>query len=164
MGSHESARTMTDEWYTPPEVFAGLGTFDLDPAAPPGGVPWVPAARHFDAGDDGLHQPWAGSVWLNPPYSEVEDWMQRMAEHGDGIALVFARTETRWWNRWVWHHTTGVLFVRGRIAFCRSADPTDRGESPGAPSALVAYGAEAHGRLWDAGLSGAVVAAPELIA
>jgi hypothetical protein len=28
------------EWYTPPEIFEALGlTFDLDPCAPPGGLP-----------------------------------------------------------------------------------------------------------------------------
>lgn len=41
------------EWYTPPEIFDALGLrFDLDPAAPPGGVPWVPATRHLSK--DGL--------------------------------------------------------------------------------------------------------------
>jgi len=59
----------TDEWYTPPEVFAALGiNFELDPAAPPGGVPWIPAARHFSKRDDGLTQPWSGlgQTFLTP--------------------------------------------------------------------------------------------------
>jgi hypothetical protein len=76
----------TDEWFTPPEVFDALGIdFDLDPAAPPSGVPWIPANRHFSKADDGLTQPWTGRVWLNPPYGrETRRWLARLAEHGDG--------------------------------------------------------------------------------
>lgn len=129
----------TDEWFTPPELFAALNIgFDLDPAAPPGGVPWIPAERHFSKADDGLTQPWAGRIWLNPPYGrETGRWLARLAEHRDGIALVFARTETRWFQQYV-PAATAVCYIAGRLSFVRP-DGT-RGDSAGAPSLLIAYG------------------------
>ncbi len=127
------------EWYTPPEVFAALGiAFDLDPAAPPGGVPWVPARHHFSRLDDGLKQRWFGRVWLNPPYGrETGRWLDRLAEHGDGIALVYARTDTAWFHR-VGPAATAVCLVAGRLRFI-SADG-ERATQATAPSLLLAFG------------------------
>jgi hypothetical protein len=65
--------------------------------------------------------------------------MKRLAEHGNGIALIFARTETATWFEWVWPKATAVLFFRGRIAFCH-VDGHRAQTSAGAPSALIAYG------------------------
>jgi DNA N-6-adenine-methyltransferase (Dam) len=127
------------EWYTPPAVFRALGlSFDLDPAAPTGGVPWVPADRCFSRAENGLAQPWAGRVWLNPPYGrEVKLWLDRLAQHGDGLALVFARTDTRWYQG-VSRQATAVCFVAGRLAFVRPDGSTTG--SAGAPSVLLAFG------------------------
>jgi hypothetical protein len=82
-------------------IFEALGIeFDLDPAAPAGDVPWVPARAHYSKVDDGLARPWFGRVWLNPPYGrDVDRWMRRLVGHGDGLALVFARSDTRWFSR-----------------------------------------------------------------
>lgn len=137
IGSHESARSLTDEWLTPPAILRALGEFDLDPCSPMS-RPWPTALRHLTLADDGLDRPWQGRVWLNPPYSEVGPWVARMARHGRGTALVFARTETDWWQRFVWSSASCVLFLSGRVSFYR-ADGTPAG-SPGAPSALAAYG------------------------
>jgi hypothetical protein len=130
----------TDEWYTPPEVFDALGiSFDLDPAAPPGGVPWIPADRHFSKADDGLRSPWAGRVWLNPPYGrQTASWLARLAEHGDGIALAFARTDTQWFHQQA-TRATAICFIAGRLKFVRGEG---QGESSTAlaPSLLIAYG------------------------
>ena len=53
--SHESQKAQTVEWYTPPWLFTAMGlTFDLDPCSPPGGLPWIPAARVFTEADNGL--------------------------------------------------------------------------------------------------------------
>lgn len=85
----------TDDWYTPPWVFAGMAVrFDLDVCAPPGGVPWVPADRHFTIADDGLSEPWAGIVWCNPPYSSPTLWCRRWAHHSDGALLIRADLST----------------------------------------------------------------------
>jgi hypothetical protein len=129
----------TDEWYTPPEVFAALGTdFDLDPAAPPGGVPWVPAVRSYCLADDGLTRPWRGRIWLNPPYGrQTGPWLTRLAEHGDGLALVYARTDTRWFHQAL-SRATAICFLAGRLHFI-AADHRRRSNAT-APSVLIAYG------------------------
>lgn len=91
-----------DEWLTPPEIIHALGPFDLDPCAPIK-RPWATAEQHFTIEDNGLLKPWAGLVWCNPPYGNVAPaWFRRMREHGNGIMLTFARTETGHFFESVW--------------------------------------------------------------
>lgn len=107
----------TDDWYTPPSLFEDMGVeFDLDVAAPPGGVPWIPAKRYFTENDDGLTQPWEGFVWCNPPYSAPTRWLDKLASHGDGIILVRADLSSggyfRAFSRADWLHVPS-----GRLQF-----------------------------------------------
>lgn len=138
---HSPVEGGTDEWWTPPEVFEALGiSFDLDPCAPPSpAAPWLPVARRLTRADDGLALPWVGRVWLNPPYGKQAGlWVRRLAEHGDGIALVFSRTDVRWWHDAV-PRATAICFIRGRLTFVAGAGQSAPGNS-GGPSALVAFG------------------------
>jgi hypothetical protein len=138
MGSHHSAKMTTAEWLTPPEILKALGEFDLDPCAPID-RPWDTARRHYTIEDDGLSKVWEGRVWLNPPYGrEAYAWLKRMAEHGSGVALIFARTETDAFFKWVWGKANGVLFIKGRINF-HLPDGTKSQKNAGAPSILVSY-------------------------
>lgn len=130
------------EWYTPPAVFDALGLqFDLDPCAPPGGVPWVPAARSYSIEDDGFAQPWTGRVWLNPPYGrETGRWVAKLGDHGDGVALVFARVDTAW-GQAAMRAADAVCLVAGRLSFIAGHAPADRrGHNAAAPSMLLGYG------------------------
>src|SRR5438270_10575273 len=92
--------------------------FDLDPCCPPTGKPeWIPARHWFTIHDNGLLQPWLGRVWLNPPYGpEVGRWLSRLVEHGDGIALVPARTDTRWFHEYA-TKAGAICFLKGRPHF-----------------------------------------------
>lgn len=67
----------------------------MDVAAPPGGVPWVPADRSYSVEDDGLAQPWYGLVWCNPPYSAPTPWCYLWANHPEGIIVLRADLSTR---------------------------------------------------------------------
>ncbi len=120
--SHESPVGATVEWYTPPEFFQRLGDvhFDLDPASPLSGpVPWVPAERFYSPTDDGLTQPWEGSVWLNPPYGPLGvEFIRKMVAHGDGLLLIPARTETRIFQ-YAAARASGVCFLRDRLHYIR---------------------------------------------
>jgi hypothetical protein len=157
IGSHHSAVCGSDEWLTPPEILRALGPFDLDPCAPVN-RPWDTAAKHLTVEDDGLDHPWEGRVWLNCPYSEVEKWMRRMADHNYGVALVFARTDTRWWFETIWLTATALLFLRGRVTFYRvDGEASKAGHNSGGPSVLVAYGAANARSLKESGIDGRYV-------
>ncbi len=107
----------THDWLTPPEILAKLGAFDLDPCASQF-QPWRTAAQQFTITDDGLARAWQGRVWCNPPYGpHAEKFLRRCAEHANGIALIFARTETKAFQQWCFPRATGMLFMAGRIKF-----------------------------------------------
>jgi len=139
---HAPNEGATNEWYTPPHVFERLGVrFDLDPCSPKSGLPWIPADNWFCEEDNGLAQEWWGRVWMNPPYGRVTGrWMHKLREHGNGIALVFARTDVKWWHETVCD-ASAVCLIEGRLTFL----PADGSKAPGnsgAASALVAFGEE----------------------
>jgi hypothetical protein len=143
-------------WLTPPEILAPLGAFDLDPCAAPSPRPWSTASRHIELPEDGLTAEWHGRVWLNPPFgSHTGKWLGRMALHGNGIALVFARTDTAMFNTSVWPHCSAVLFLAKRPHFHRPDGARAAGNS-GGPICLIAYGEANADALRTCGLAGAV--------
>jgi hypothetical protein len=162
MGGHQSAAMLKDEWLTPPHILKALGDFDLDPCAPHASRrPWDTAKTHYSVEDDGLSQPWFGRVWCNPPYGlEAARWLDRLSAHGDGVALIFARTETAMFFDHVWGKADALLFIRGRLHF-HHVDGTRAAANAGAPSVLVAYGAENVAALERSGL-GVVVSVPKV--
>lgn len=140
MGGHSLPNEgKTDVWLTPPDLLKRLGRFDLDPCACADPRPWPTADHMIAPPHDGLAVDWSGRVWLNPPYGTMTGaWLERLANHGSGMALIFARTETEDWRRFVWGKATGILFLSGRLFFHRP-DGSRAEHNSGAPSALVAY-------------------------
>lgn len=147
--SFERTATGKEEWLTPPSLIKALGGFDLDPCAPKlSKRPWTTAKEHYDIWDNGLLCPWHGRVWLNPPYgNETHKWLGRLEQHtkggGSGIALIFARTETEMFKRYIWEskEASCIVFLYGRLRFY-NADGTQAANSAGAPSCLVGYGSQ----------------------
>lgn len=127
-----------DTWLTPPELIKALGDFDLDPCSPIN-RPWNTAKHHFTENDNGLLQDWNNMrVWLNPPYGrELEAWLNRMAMHNNGIALIFARTETKAFHNYVFPYANSILFIKGRIQFYDINGV--KNHNANAPSILVGY-------------------------
>ncbi len=84
MAAKKKRARKTDERFTPPEVFVlrdrvWPGGVDTDPA-------WSPrsfsrARRCYTKHDNGLRQLWLGLVWLNPPWSDVLPWLERLLDH-----------------------------------------------------------------------------------
>jgi phage N-6-adenine-methyltransferase len=144
-------------------LFAGLaarfGGFDLDPAATPDNAK---CPRFFTRAEDGLRQPWAGRVWLNPPYGrEIAAWVRKGWEAAQTTAelvvcLVPARTDTSWWHRYC--ALGEVEFLPGRVRFgsassgapfpsavvvFRNAATVTKGPEPAPPPAAVGPAGEA---------------------
>ena len=156
-GHQRGHRGKSDDWLTPPEIIKALGPFDLDPCASVD-QPWRTAWEQRDVYDDGLALPWWGFVWLNPPFGpDAATWVRRLADHGDGIALVPARTETRWFVEQVWQRADAVLFLHGRPHFHRPVTGERAPFNSGAPIVLVGYGTKAVDRLRCSGLHGSIV-------
>lgn len=167
-------RSKTTEYQTPPDLFDKLdeefGPFDLDPCCrilhrsaglilqggghvyvPSGEADFLPDDTDEPVGINGLVHPWHGRVYMNPPYSDVGKWVEKAVhevECGNAelvVALLPARTDTKWWQRYVlpevwwgtddgretteplgsgstwhsWHGTrlTRVSFLPGRLKF-----------------------------------------------
>jgi hypothetical protein len=157
MGGFQSGRMVTGVWLTPRYILDALGVFDLDPCAAPDPAFWPTARQHIAPPDNGLDAGWHGRVWLNPPYSgEARLWLAKLAAHGHGTALTFARTDTSWFADSVWSAASAALFLRGRIRFHRP-DGTLAPDNGGAPSVLVAYGEQDAAILGASELRGAFV-------
>lgn len=88
-----------DERYTPEWLFEAMNIeFDVDLAAPPGGISYIPAKRFWTKEDDGLAQDWFGvSAWCNPPYSNATAWgVKFAAEVSEGCFLGPLSSGTTW--------------------------------------------------------------------
>lgn len=138
-----------------PHILKALGDFDLDPCSPIE-PPWKIADKFFTVNDDGLSKDWSGRVFCNPPYgNQTKLWLDKCSQHGNCIALVFARTETKMFFDSVWSKADALFFIKGRLSFHNVLG--EKGGSAGAPSVLVAYGENNVKTLKNLNLSGCFV-------
>jgi len=148
----QRGKRTTDEWYTPREIVAALGEFDLDPCAP---CPdFYTAKTCYTKADDGLSKEWHGRVWLNPPYSRptICRFVEKMAAHGNGVALLFDRMDSALWHDTIFPTAAAMLIKRGRIGFMRQ----DGTQAPagGCGSVFVAWGEDNAKALHECGIKG----------
>lgn len=117
----------SDHWATPRDVYRALSRefrFTLDPCP-----------LH---GRGGLEADWPGSVFVNPPYSNIGAWIRKgLEELAAGRAsivvyLVPSRTCTRWFHDLVLPNVTEIRFCKGRLHF------NDKGPAP-FPSMLLVF-------------------------
>jgi phage N-6-adenine-methyltransferase len=129
--------SVTDEWGTPKEVFAVLNEefgFTLDPCSNGSNGK---TARCFTLAENGLLKSWRDeTVFLNPPYSDIERWMAKAygAARDDNaivVCLVPSRTDTKWWHKYAMRGE--IRFICGRLRF------GDAEASAPFPSAIVIF-------------------------
>jgi phage N-6-adenine-methyltransferase len=148
--AHRTIGTGEYEWYTPAEYIAParqvLGGIDLDPASCEAANATVQAARFFTQEENGLAQPWAGRVFLNPPYAQpvIQHFADKMvAEWQSGriraaIMLTHNFTDTRWFHTLA-HAAEATCFTRGRIRF---VSPGGESAAPTNGQAFFCFGAD----------------------
>jgi hypothetical protein len=142
LGSHQTSIGKSQSHITPRWILDALGPFDLDPAAADP-RPWACAKKSYSEADDGLSKRWSGRVFL------------KLANHGRGIALLHARTETDWFLP-IWRGASGILFLANRIHF-HLPDGTRHPANSGAPPVIAAFGAKDLAALRESGIAGALV-------
>lgn len=156
LGGHARPRQGAETiWLTPPAILRAIGPFDMDPCACPEPRPWKTADVMIAPPQDGLRATWRGRVFCNPPYDEkLELWLDRCAVYQDAIALTFARTETRAWQRIVWQFADAILFVAGRLDFY--LPDGSKARNAGGPSALISFNRDNTEMLRASGIPGAL--------
>lgn len=115
--------SQSSEWETPSDLFEALDDifhFDLDVCAT---AENAKCKRYFTKADNGLEQEWTGTCWMNPPYGrEISAWVRKafyQAKRGKTIvALLPARTDTKWWHDYCVSHE--IIFLKGRVKFLQS--------------------------------------------
>lgn len=148
------ASSKKDVWRTPAElhepIAERIGGFDLDPCAGPGPEyielpgddephpdlqPTDIAEWNVTLPTDGLTVDWYGDVFLNPPFSEKGDWLQKaVAEWRDGDAdNVFivspdATDVAAWWHEYIKPNASATFFFESR---CNYIDPSDLEQASG---------------------------------
>jgi phage N-6-adenine-methyltransferase len=130
------------DWATPQPLFDKLNeefNFGLDAAASSYNRK---CDLWFQEEDDALTCDWSGygAVWCNPPYGrKIGRWIEKCATEGKRsivVALVFARTDTRWFHKWIAPSAYEVRFIKGRLRFSRGGKV---GDSAPAPSMVVVW-------------------------
>lgn len=143
----------SDEYYTPKHIVEALGHFDLDPATPEN-PRWRTADMMYTKEDDGLKQEWFGRVFLNPPYSRplVNQFMEKMAAHGNGIALIVPKLGTKMFRDIIYPSCSAIYILSERIKFYD--ENWVQQKSPICQSMLVAFGEENKKAILNSGLNG----------
>lgn len=119
----------SDSWATPKDFYDELNEeFHFNKFDP------CPINPKFD----GLKENWIGRIFINPPYSNVAEWIQKgIIEMHKGNAdllvyLVPARTDTKWFHEKVYGKAE-LRFIKGRLKF------GDQNNSAPFPSMLVIF-------------------------
>lgn len=136
MDVHFSSKT--NEWATPQDFFDRLDAefnFTLDPCSDDSNAK---CPTYYTKEDDGLSKSWADEVvFMNPPYGRaIAEWVRKAyVESREGalvVALIPARTDTRYWHDYVMK-SDEIRLVKGRLKF------GDGRNSAPFPSAIVVW-------------------------
>ena len=120
--------TGNEEAYTPEAYIEAarevMGDIDLDPASCPLAQETVQASTYYTKEQDGLSKPWAGCVWLNPPYTAllINKFVDKLIEEyeakriAQAVLLTNNNTDTSWFHNAL--ASAGVCcLTKGRIGF-----------------------------------------------
>ena len=115
-----------DLWTTPPHIIEELRE-EFGPM-------FDPCPENWDESFNGLEIEWKKVNFVNPPYSQMVDWIKKSHEEWKKgktvILLIPPRTDTRYFHDYV-NGNAEVRFIKGRLKF---GNPSKVGYKPtGAP-------------------------------
>lgn len=121
LGNLLSKESYSNEWKTPHYFVKFINKnfkIDIDPCC---SVFNVRARKHYTKKDNGLKRAWPGNVYMNPPYSEISQWMHRAYNQHKLrgyliLCLVPARTGTSWFQQYAFK-ANYILFISKRLKF-----------------------------------------------
>ena len=113
----------TDLWSTPQDLFDRLNNefhFTLDVCANEYNHK---CDNYYTKEQDGLNQPWIGTVWCNPPYGrEISQWVKKAflaSVNGSTVVMLLpSRTDTKWFHDYIYkRNNVEIRFIKGRLKF-----------------------------------------------
>ncbi|MDZ5810353.1 DNA N-6-adenine-methyltransferase [Halorubrum sp. AD140] len=136
-----------DIWETPSELVDdledALNGIDLDPCA---GPDTNIGDTNYTVSDDGLSMEWHGSVFVNPPFTEKSDWLdktiQEVSAGNASVVVVLTPDSTdvqSWWHGKIAPHASYICFLEGRLAYI-DPDTGHQLNSPPFGTALSVFG------------------------
>ena len=121
--THQTNVTKNDDWETPKEILQdAIKKYQiapmLDVCATDSNSKF---SKHYTMNNDALNQEWDDDFFMNPPYSQINQWMQKAYEQHrkhnvDALILVFSKTSTKWWHKYV-EDKAETHFIEKRIRF-----------------------------------------------
>ena len=145
-----------NNWYTPKHVVAAaretMRGIDLDPASCEAANQVVRAAKYYTEDDNGLLQPWRGTVFMNPPYGgtvvgddgkpkRIKDmFVQKLTYHllrGEVTQACFISPQdfSPRWGDFIRNHAAAICFEVGAMGW----DFWKPDNSTGGVQSLMAY-------------------------
>lgn len=109
----------SDNYATPISFYNKLDSefkFDFDPCP-------------LNSTIDGLSVSWCGSIYVNPPYSNIEPFIRKGIEEirkGNATRVVYlipTRNDTKYFHELIMNNATEIRFVKGRLNFNESKSP-----------------------------------------
>ena len=136
-GGSKTPKNERDYWQTPIEIFNALDRefgFWLDAAASESNAL---CAHYLTELDDSLNSEWTscGSIWCNPPYSDISPWVEKaaeqcMAQRQPVVMLLPADISTGWFSAAMQTADELRLITDGRIQFVPVTDGGKRKSNP----------------------------------
>jgi len=121
--THQTVVNVNDEWSTPPLILEkAMKKYNIYPTLDVCATPQnTKFKKYFTVQDNSLTKNWDEDFFMNPPYSEIESWMERawlqhVKYNVNALILVFSKTSTKWWHDYV-EDKSETHFQKGRIKF-----------------------------------------------
>ena len=123
-----------DLWMTPPGIIEELEREF--------GEMFDPCPKNWDGSFDGLAIEWKKVNFVNPPYSEMKEWVKKCHDEwlkGKTVILFIpSRTDTRYFHDHIYNKAE-LRFIKGRVKFIDGRNPEAKTKAAPFPSMLCVF-------------------------